>query len=219
MTVQSKIAAKVGAKVPVKLRAQTRAEIRTRILQYGFDVASAEGLQAVTVGELARELHVPRSGLFTMFSTREKLQLAILDQAIERFKATVIAPAKLLPQGQQRVEALFRNWLSWARSAHLKGGCLFVNASSKTDTLGAPISNRLDQALKQWREELLSTIEDAKQITGASGLRNDLDSEQFVFELFGLYLSHHHWHWSMHDSNAQWRTLKAFQRLMADARL
>lgn len=203
-------------------RATTGTKERARILAHGLDVASAQGLQAVTMGELARELHVPRSGLFSMFSTKEKLQLAILEQAIHRFVDKVITPAKQEPKGRQRIEALFKNWLAWARSDHLKGSCPFVNASSQSDRLDSQIKTRLNEALAGWREELLAAIEEAKAIgapgngTGG-GLRRDLDAEQFVFELFGLYLSHHYWHWSMHDRHAQWRTLKAFDRLLQNA--
>jgi hypothetical protein len=39
-----------------------------------------------------------------------------------------------------------------------------------------------------------------------------------VFELYGLYLSHHFWHWSMKDRMAQERTMRAFERLLLASR-
>lgn len=194
------------------------AAIREQILSQGLTVASLQGLHAVTVGELAKELDLPRSGLFSLFSTKEKLQLAILDKAAERFADTVVTPALQKPMGRRRVEALFRNWLAWARSHDLKGGCPFVHASADTSPFDTPICSRLNEVLDGWREQVLAAINEAKTLSGKDGLRADLDGEQFLFELFGLYLSHHFWHWSMKDSQAEWRTLKAFDRLMDDAR-
>ncbi len=62
---------------------------------------------------------------------------------------------------------------------------------------------------------LAEAIGDCK---AAKVFRADLDAAQVVFELYGLYLSHHFWHWSMKDRSASERTLKAFERLVAASR-
>ena len=69
-----------------------------------------------------------------------------------------------------------------------------------------------------WRDQLRTAIDTAKAPSAKGRFRAGLDTEQFIFELFGLYLSHHFWHWSMHDNQAEWRTLKAFERLLETAR-
>ena len=48
-------------------------------------------------------------------------------------------------------------------------------------------------------------------------MREDLDADQFVFELYGLYLSHHFWHWAMKHADARTRTMKAFESLLENA--
>ena len=58
----------------------------------------------------------------------------------------------------------------------------------------------------------------AAEAKAVGAMRADVDADQFVFELYGLYLSHHFWHWSMKDPNARTRTNKAFERLLASNR-
>ncbi len=191
---------------------------REQIVNHGLHLASAQGLHALTLSDLARELHVPRSGLSTLFSTRTNLHLAVLDQAASCFINEVTRPTKSLPAGEARITALFQNWIAWARADRLKGGCPFVHASREADGLDEPVTTRLNDCLRTWRGELRAAIEEAKAPTCDGRFRTDLDNEQFIFELFGLYLSHHFWHWSMHDKQAEWRTLKAFERLLENAR-
>jgi hypothetical protein len=66
-----------------------------------------------------------------------------------------------------------------------------------------------------WSETLKAAIEDAK---AAQEFASGLDADQLVFELYGLYLSHHFWHWSMKDRRAQERTMRAFERLLLASR-
>jgi AcrR family transcriptional regulator len=66
--------------------------VRDRILSHGLGIASAQGLHALSMGDLARELDLSRSGLFAHFATKESLQLAVLDQAAEMFVRDVIEP-------------------------------------------------------------------------------------------------------------------------------
>ena len=58
---------------------------------------------------------------------------------------------------------------------------------------------------------LRAVVDEAKT---SGDFRGDADADQLVFEIYGLYLSHHFWHWSMKDANARARTLKAFDRLL-----
>ena len=192
--------------------------LRDEILNRGMAIASAQGLQSLTISEMARELHVPRSGLSTLFSSREVLQLAVLELAANCFIKEVAEPAQRIPSGEARVTALFRNWINWARADRLKGGCPFVHASREADALDKPVTLKLNEFLGTWRNELGAAIDEAKGPDCDGKFRTDLDTEQFIFELFGLYLSHHFWHWSMHDKQAEWRTLKAFERLLENAR-
>ena len=195
-----------------------QAVLREKVLERGLHLASAQGLQTLTVSELARELNVPRSGLSRLFANPQCLQLAVLEQAATRFIKEVIEPAQQVPAGERRLHSLFRSWINWARADRLEGGCPFVQASREADRLDSKVGSQLESFLATWRDELHGAIEAAKEPEAAGRFRADLDTEQFIFELFGLYLSHHFWHWSMHDIQAEWRTMKAFERLLETAR-
>jgi AcrR family transcriptional regulator len=189
---------------------------RERIVAHGLGIASAQGLRALSIGDVARDLELPRSGLFSHFATKESFQLAVLEQAAEMFVQDVIRTwDEDTPNGRPRLEMLFTNWLKWARAARLKGGCPFVHASAESEGLPASVLAKLREVLDGWTATLTEAIEAGKE---KGEFRSDLDSSQLVFELYGLYLSHHFWHWSMKDPQAYARTLRAFERVLEASR-
>lgn len=189
--------------------------VRDRILTHGLGIASAQGLQALSMGDLARDLDLSRSGLLAYFATKESLQLGVIEQAAGLFITDVVTAAGPAEPGEARVRAFFVKWISWSRSPRLKGGCPFVHASAEGDTLPAHVRGKLEDFLGGWTANIKSAIDDAKA-TGQ--FRADLDADQLVFEMYGLYLSHHFWHWSMKDRSVLDRTMKAFERLIAASR-
>ena len=77
----------------------TQELVRDRILSHSLGIASAHGLHALSMGDLARDLELPRSGLFSHFANKETLQLAVLDQAADMFVRDVITPGLAAPVG------------------------------------------------------------------------------------------------------------------------
>ncbi len=189
---------------------------RDHILSHGLGVASARGLDALSIGELARNLDVERSGLIAHFSSKTSLQLGVLGQAAEMFQNDVILASQGAPEGIERIRTLFERWLTWSLAPRLKGGCPFVHASNEAQNLPADVQKKLREFLDQWTQLFTTSIEAAKQ---DGVFDKDLDGEQLIFEIYGLYLSHHFWHWSMKNSNAKARTLMAFERLLDNAKI
>lgn len=189
--------------------------IRERILSHGLGIASQQGLHALSMGTLARELDLPRSGLTSHFADVESLQLGVLEQAATLFLRDVIETTAAAPEGEARLKAMFAKWLQWSRSPKFKGGCPFVHASRQAVALPEPVRARLREVLDGWSTVLGQAIVDAK---AAQQLRADVDPEQTVFELHGLYLGHHFFHWYQKDRLAEQRTLKAFERLLEACR-
>ena len=188
---------------------------RERILSHGLGIASQQGLNALTMGTLARELDMPRSGLTIHFANRESLQLGVLEPAIALFQRDVVNASVNASPGDAHLKAMFGRWIAWSRAPMLKGGCPFVHASRQSDDLAEPVRFRLKEVLDGWSDVLSAAIGEAK---AASQFRSDLDIDQVVFELYGLYLSHHFFHWNMKDKAAEARTIKAFDRLLAASR-
>ena len=188
---------------------------RTAILDRGVRLATQVGLEGLTIGRLATELHLSKSGLFAHFRSKEALQIQVLDAAAERFVDEVVKPAVREPRGEPRVRALFDRWLGWARSNSGPGGCLFVAAAAELDDRPGPVRDRLVALQKGWLEMIAIVFR-----TGVTEgvFRTDLDPEEFAHDLYAVMLGFHHAKRLLKDPRAEARAQAAFGRLLAVAR-
>jgi AcrR family transcriptional regulator len=188
---------------------------RTAILDRGVRLATQVGLEGLTIGRLATELHLSKSGLFAHFRSKEALQIQVLDAAAERFVDEVVKPAVREPRGEPRVRALFDRWLGWARSNSGPGGCLFVAAAAELDDRPGPVRDRLVALQKGWLEMIAIVFR-----TGVTEgvFRTDLDPEEFAHDLYSVMLGFHHAKRLLNDPRAEARAQAAFGRLLAPVR-
>lgn len=190
------------------------AETRERILDRAFRLASRDGLGGLTVGTLAADLGLSKSGLFAHFGSKEELQIEVLRAAAVRFEESVVRPALKAPRGVPRLRKLFDLWLDWATDPSRPGGCIFVAASTELDDR----PGRTRDFLVATQRQLLSALGRAAQIAVEEGqLDPELDVDQFAFELYGIILSFNHARRLMHDRHAETRARRAFDRLVAEA--
>ena len=147
---------------------------RASILDRAVDVASVEGLEGLTIGRLAAELRMSKSGLFAHFGSKQELQLATVAAAAERFRARVIEPAVELPDGGPRLRAMGERYLDQLQD--YSGGCFFAAASVEYDDRPGPVRDAIAASLDAWLREL----ERQARITGVDR------PERFAFELFSL---------------------------------
>lgn len=190
---------------------KTESPTRQRILHSGLDLMSEAGLSGVTLGLLAEQTGISKSGLFAHFRSKEELQIALLRQMAETATAHVVLPALAAPEGLPRLEALVGRWLGWTREAGLRGGCPIAAALFELDDVEGAVR---DQALAmegEWRGLLTGLVQAA---AGLGHLRHDLDADQFVWELCGIYLSHHASYRFVRDPKADVRAATAFQALI-----
>jgi AcrR family transcriptional regulator len=188
---------------------------RQVILGRAAQVASLVGLEGLTIGGLAEELELSKSGLFAHFHSKEALQVETLRFTAELFIDRVIRPALKARRGEPRVRALFERWLEWGRADVLEGGCLFVAASTELDDREGPARRELVRQQKEWLG-LLSTVAGSAVTEGH--FRSKLDTEQFAHDLYGVMLAWHHARRLLHDSRADERARRAFEALVLAAR-
>jgi AcrR family transcriptional regulator len=163
-------------------------ETRSAVLGEAIAQASVVGLRGVTIGTLATKAGLSKSGLFAHFRSKESLQLGILEEAITRFIALVIAPSLKEARGKPRVAALLGAWKRWARSEFMPGGCIFVSAIAEIDDLEPAVRARLVEAQLDW----LDTLAQAIRIAQDDGhFRKDLDATQMALEVLSLAYGHH----------------------------
>src|ERR1700686_5369834 len=96
---------------------------RERILHQGLALMSQLGLAGVTLGVLADQVGMSKSGQFAHFRSKEEVQIGLLQYMAEFATARVVAPAMKVEEGLPRLKVLVANWLGWTRRAGLPGGC------------------------------------------------------------------------------------------------
>lgn len=190
-------------------------ETRAAILERAFASASRVGLEGLTIGGLADEVGLSKSGLFAHFDSKEALQLQVLETAAERFVETVVAPALKAPRGEPRVRALFERWMDWEEAAFQPGGCIFIATANELDDRPGPVRDRLVALQEDWLEALAT----AARIAVSEGhFREDLDARQFAYDLYALILAYHHFSRLLHDPAAEERARSSFEALLAGCR-
>jgi AcrR family transcriptional regulator len=178
-------------------------------------LSSLVGLEGLTIGRLAQELRLSKSGLYAHFRSKEGLQLEVLRAAAAEFIAEVVRPALARPRGEPRVLGLFEGWLRWSTSGPLPGGCLFVAAAAELDDQEGPVRDELVALQKAWLATLARAIAQAQS---EGHFRRELDPEQLTFELHGILLSLHHQARLLREPDAPARAREAYAALCARAR-
>jgi AcrR family transcriptional regulator len=163
------------------------ARTRTAILQTAADLASVDGLDGLSIGRLATELAMSKSGLFAHFGSKEELQLATIEEARQRYAQEVIEPACAAGSGIARLHALCEAFLSYLERAVFPGGCFFASAMAEFDSKApGPVRDRIAQCQEQWMSTLERAAEEGQQ---RGELRTGSDPQQLAFELEAALLS------------------------------
>ncbi|MPZ82005.1 MAG: TetR family transcriptional regulator [Actinophytocola sp.] len=143
-------------------------------------IASVEGLAGLSIGRLASELEVSKSGVFARFGSKEELQLATVAAAREIFVERVVRPALESPPGLDRLWRLCDGWLAYSRGRVFPGGCFFFATAAEYDARPGRVRDAVAAALSAWGALLERTAEDARQL---GHLESTCDSRQLAFEL------------------------------------
>jgi AcrR family transcriptional regulator len=191
-------------------------ETRDQILEAALKLASRVGLSGLTIGTLAEELELSKSGLFAHFGSKEALMIAVLEFAAERFTDVVVRPALAQPRGEARLRALLEGHRLWPVAVPQPGGCIFIASSVEFDDRPGPVHDRLRQLWQQWHD---FAAESVRKAVDAGEFRADVDPDQFAFELDGIRLSWHHASRLLGDRKAGERASRAFEALVAQARV
>lgn len=161
--------------------------VRTRqsILETAVDIASADGLEGLTIGHLAAAMKMSKSGLFAHFGSKEELQLATVEAAREIFIEQVVRPSLEAEKGIKRLWRLCEMWLAYAQGSVFRGGCFFFAASAEFDSRPGPVRDRIAVIMKEWLAVLERAIREAQT---AHQLDERVSASQLAFEINALEL-------------------------------
>lgn len=185
-----------------------RASTRELILDHAYALARKDGLEGLSIGTLAADVDMSKSGVFAHFGSREELQLAVLDAGGQRFAAQVLLPALKQPRGLPRLRAIVANWSEWARE--YQSGCVLLSAASEYDGRNGALHDKVVSQQADWRGGLQQAI--AQAVTEGH-LRSDTDTAQLAFEIYALMLGLHHDAGLFGFDEAGQRAAQAFERL------
>ncbi|HEU4735738.1 MAG TPA: TetR/AcrR family transcriptional regulator [Solirubrobacterales bacterium] len=151
---------------------------RAAILARALDLASVDGLEGLTIGRLAGELEMSKSGVFAHFGSKQELQLATVAAAAERFRTAVIAPASRAPDGAPRLQAMASAYLAHLEGQDYSGGCFWAATAAEYDDRPGPVRDAIAAALDAW----LGELERQARLAGSS------DPARFAFELYAVVM-------------------------------
>ena len=154
---------------------------RRLILAHAVDTASVDGLEGLTIGRLAEASGHSKSGIATLFGSKEQLQLATIAAAREVFVERVVAPARARSErGLPRLCALISDWLAYSDERVFQGGCFFAAASVEVDARAGAVRDAVVDAMTEWEDYLTRSIEFAMAHGDLPALD---DARQLTFEL------------------------------------
>ena len=175
---------------------------RKAILEAAVHIASAEGLEGLTIGRLATELSMSKSGLFAHFGSKADLQVATVEAARAIFIREVVMPAFESAQGLLRLWKLCDIWLAYVQSGVFRGGCFFAAVAAEFDGRPGPVRDRIAEIMKEWLVTLRNAIVEAQK---SGHLNKDIDATQLAFEFNSLELGAN-WAYQLYGD------LRAFKR-------
>ena len=181
------------------------------ILDTALTMAAADGLESLTIGEVAKRLGLSKSGVFSRVGSREALQRAVIEEYDRRFLQDVFVPAMREPRGLPRLDAIVRLWVQRTQDVDARIGCIYCAGAFEFDDREGPLRDQLMEGIQRWRGALRRTV---FQAIDAGHLRADTDAEQLVFELDGLFIALMREARFMRDGRAGERTRAAYERLI-----
>ena len=158
------------------------AKTRETILGRAVSIASVEGLEGLTIGRLAAELGISKSGLFAHFGSKEELQLAVVETARIMFVERVVSPA-YDEKGIKRLRSLYQNWTSYADGKTFPGGCFFSAVSLEFDDRPGKVRDQIVTLMKKWLDTLEAA---ARAAQAAREIKQEVDPHQLAFEMHAL---------------------------------
>ena len=198
--------------ITVEAKTQRSGLTLAAILDTAIEMAAADGLESLTVGEVAKRLGLSKSGVFSRIGSREALQKAVVEEYDHRFLQDVFVPAMREPRGLPRLNAIMRLWLQRARDVEIRTGCLYCAGAFEYDDREGPLRDLLLDGTRRWRAALRRT---AIQAIEAGHLKPDTDAEQLVYELDGLFVALMREARFLRDPRAADRAWCAYERLIA----
>jgi AcrR family transcriptional regulator len=187
---------------------------RTAIVAKALDTANKVGFEQLSLANLAADTNMSKSGLYAHFKSKEALQQAVLELAVERFAHVVVHPALRQPRGAPRLRALFEGYLEWIGGSMTEGRCIFMALSQEYRDKPGAIRDLVVAAMKDWHSTIARVAADA--IEDGEFSSNE-DPRQLAFEVVGIGMSFQQSYKLLGREDAETLARRAFEALLLRA--
>jgi AcrR family transcriptional regulator len=162
--------------------------VRTReaILREAVSLATVDGLEGLSIGNLANGLDMSKSGVYAHFLSKQDLQLATVDEAERIFNAEVTAPALTAAPGLGQLLAIGDAYLDHLGRRTFPGGCFFAGALLEMGTRPGPVKERIAAFQSSFTALIRSMVVEA---INRQELPAGEDPDALTFELNGIILA------------------------------
>jgi AcrR family transcriptional regulator len=182
---------------------------RAAILRSAAQLATVEGLEGLSIGQLASATGLSKSGLYAHFGSKEELQLATIEAARLTFVDEVIRPGLAAPRGIRRLLATCDAFLSHVERKVYPGGCFFAAAAAEVGSRRGAVHDAIAAQQRQWLELLEQQAREAQELGELSA---DVDRAQLAFELEALLVAANTTYILFEDSTAFERARSAIRQ-------
>src|SRR5437763_10608526 len=152
---------------------------RSAILRTAASLASVEGLEGLSIGNLAAATGISKSGLYAHFGSKQELQLATVEEAERILTEEVVQPALAAAPGLGQLAAACEAFFSYVERRVFPGGCFFAATALEMGARPGPVKDRV-AAIQSGFTALLRSF--AVTAVEQGELPPDVDPEQFAFE-------------------------------------
>ncbi|HME03227.1 MAG TPA: TetR/AcrR family transcriptional regulator [Solirubrobacteraceae bacterium] len=156
------------------------------ILHEAARLATVDGLEGLSIGQLARSTGMSKSGLYAHFGSKLDLQLATIEAARQTFVDEVLVPSLRAPRGIERLLALCDAFLSHVERRVFPGGCFFAAAAVDVGTRPGPVHDAILAQRLDWLALLERLAREAAEL---GQLDPTAAPAQLAFELQALLVA------------------------------
>jgi AcrR family transcriptional regulator len=167
-------------------RASKGAETKRRILAHAMGLAAREGLAGLTIGRLARDLGMSKSGLFAHFRSKRSLEMATINEARNVFTSQVLFPAKSANEGIEQLWILCHSWLGHIEHRVFPGGYFFTGAFFECAERSGAIEDEINRLAQEWWEMLGKAVQKAQD---RKEINSNVDARRISFDLNGTLIA------------------------------
>ncbi|KAM3094894.1 TetR/AcrR family transcriptional regulator [Phormidesmis sp. 146-35] len=168
---------------PIRSKGQSS---RATILLTAARLATTKGLTSLSLGDLATEIGMSKSGLYAHFKSKEELELATIETAATIFENDVLQPATRAQAGTERLKTLASSFLSHLERRVFPGGCFFASVAAELGTRPGAARDRVVEVLGNWLTLLRQCILEAQDL---GEIDPNTDVDQAVFEIESMLLA------------------------------